>query len=107
MNNLLNNMMLDGKITKKEADIMKKVDRYDFVINKLNSYIDRPSKLIDGQTISAPHMHGLALRLLIPVLKPGRKILDIGSGSGYLSVCFAYAVKVFNPNKDKRGTVIG
>lgn len=107
MNNLLNYMLFNGKITEKEAKIMKKVDRYDFVINKSHAYTDIPSPLIDNQTISAPHMHAYALRYLMPVLKPGKIILDIGSGSGYLTACFGYAVKVFNHDKKKRGKVIG
>merc|ERR1711991_1145196 len=60
-----------------------------------------------NQTISAPHMHAYALRYLEPVLKPGKKILDVGSGSGYLTACFGYAVKVFNHNPENRGKVIG
>jgi protein-L-isoaspartate O-methyltransferase len=74
-----------------------------------------------GQTISAPHMHALALELLKDHAKyvlftfnfhkfknnwthtmidhlwsqrPGAKVLDVGSGSGYLSACFAAMVKL-------------
>jgi hypothetical protein len=71
-----------------------------------------------GQTISAPHMHALALELLkdfakfvflrlhpfvygnnwlvlicfFGVHRPGAKVLDVGSGSGYLSACLAMLV---------------
>lgn len=107
MNDLINNMLLNNRITHKEAKIMKKIDRYDFVINKSYAYRDTASALMDNQTISAPHMHAYALRYLEPVLKPGKKILDVGSGSGYLTACFGYAVEVFNPNPEKRGKVIG
>ncbi|PPQ75160.1 hypothetical protein CVT24_007488 [Panaeolus cyanescens] len=36
-------------------------------------------------TISAPHMHAYASEHLLPYLKPGAKVLDVGSGSGYLA----------------------
>ncbi|NXS04552.1 PIMT methyltransferase, partial [Oxylabes madagascariensis] len=40
-------------------------------------------------TISAPHMHAHALELLKDQLVEGAKALDVGSGSGYLTACFA------------------
>ena len=40
-------------------------------------------------------------------MKPGNHILDIGSGSGYLTTCFAKAVTVNNENPKDRGKVIG
>ncbi|XP_075700927.1 protein-L-isoaspartate(D-aspartate) O-methyltransferase-like isoform X3 [Rhinoderma darwinii] len=43
-------------------------------------------------TISAPHMHAHALELLEDKLQEGARALDVGSGSGYLTVCFAKMV---------------
>uniref|UniRef100_A0A2K6FLX8 Protein-L-isoaspartate O-methyltransferase n=1 Tax=Propithecus coquereli TaxID=379532 RepID=A0A2K6FLX8_PROCO len=40
-------------------------------------------------TISAPHMHAYALELLSDQLHEGAKALDVGSGSGILTACFA------------------
>ena len=37
-------------------------------------------------------MHAYALELLTDQLKEGNKALDVGSGSGYLTVCFAQMV---------------
>ena len=37
-------------------------------------------------------MHAYALELLRDQLKEGNKALDVGSGSGYLTVCFAQMV---------------
>ena len=36
--------------------------------------------------LSAPHMHCMALELLEDKLVPGNTALDVGSGSGYLTV---------------------
>lgn len=36
--------------------------------------------------------HAYALQLLYDKLQPGGHILDVGSGSGYLTACFARAV---------------
>ena len=33
-------------------------------------------------------MHAYCLEWLSDILKPGCKVLDVGSGSGYLSACF-------------------
>ena len=42
-------------------------------------------------TISAPHMHAMCLSILEPyVCRPGSRVLDVGSGSGYL--CGALAL---------------
>ena len=86
---------------------MKLVDRFNFVVQKSNAYQDSSSPLFQGQTISAPHMHAKALDALEPVLRFGSHILDIGSGSGYLTACFGYLVGVGNQNIMDRGRVIG
>lgn len=41
---------------------------------------------------AAPHMHAQATEALAHRLKPGAKVLDIGSGSGYLTAVFAHLV---------------
>ena len=103
MNNLLNQL----QTTENVKSIMNQFDRNHFYIHKHESYIDKPSQLFSGQTISAPHMHAKAIEYLEPVLKPGATILDIGSGSGYLTACFGEAVKVYHDDEKLRGKVIG
>lgn len=63
-------------------------------------YDDSPQGIGHRATISAPHMHASACESLLPYLKPGAKVLDIGSGSGYLTHVLAELVK---PN----GRIIG
>ncbi|CAD6260501.1 unnamed protein product [Miscanthus lutarioriparius] len=48
--------------------------------------------LVSMQQISAPHMHATCLELLKDHLQPGMHALDVGSGSGYLTACFAMMV---------------
>ncbi|VDL90490.1 unnamed protein product [Schistocephalus solidus] len=71
-------------------DVMLTVDRAFFV--KDNPYDDRPQSIGFSATISAPHMHAYSLSLLEPNLKPGACALDVGSGSGILTACFALMV---------------
>ncbi len=72
--------------------VMKLIDRGKYVPTGLPSYEDRPMPIGDGQTISAPHMHGQALELLHEYLRPGANALDIGCGSGYLTACMGSLV---------------
>ncbi|XP_054909499.1 l-isoaspartyl protein carboxyl methyltransferase, like isoform X2 [Poeciliopsis prolifica] len=52
-------------------------------------YADSPQTIGFRATISAPHMHAHALELLSDKLIEGATALDVGSGSGYLTACFA------------------
>lgn len=56
-------------------------------------YMDSPQPIGYGATISAPHMHANAAESLLPFLLPGAKVLDVGSGSGYLTHVFAELIK--------------
>lgn len=58
-----------------------------------NSYMDAPQSIGYDVTISAPHMHAFALELLADKLIAGAKVLDVGSGSGYLTACFARMIE--------------
>ncbi|KAJ5233463.1 uncharacterized protein N7469_005229 [Penicillium citrinum] len=68
-------------------------------------YSDSPQSIGHGATISAPHMHGHACEYLIDYLYPGARVLDIGSGSGYLTHVLANLVT--SPGSSDQGRVIG
>lgn len=87
VNNLKSHSIIE---TDRVASSMKAIDRADFC--KHNPYQDSPQGIGYGVTISAPHMHAHALELLKEQLAPGKKALDVGSGSGYLTACFALMV---------------
>lgn len=76
--------------TPKVAEAMLSVDRGDFCPGRQMAYLDTPQGIGHNATISAPHMHAYALEYSLradPVASP--RILDVGSGSGYLTVAFA------------------
>ena len=87
--------------TKEVKQIMKYIDRGHFT-DHIDRYCDKPVPLSNNQTISAPHMHAMALEYMYPNLKPGAIVLDVGSGSGYLTACMGYLVNVFTPNRKNR-----
>ena len=85
-------------ISEKVVKVMLDVDRNDFAPS--NPYADRPQYIGYNVTISAPHMHAFALEYLSDYCTEGAKILDVGSGSGFLTVALS---KMTNDS----GTVVG
>jgi protein-L-isoaspartate(D-aspartate) O-methyltransferase len=77
---------------------LRQVDRAHYA--PASPYEDSPQGIGHRATISAPHMHASACDSLLPYLKDGSKVLDIGSGSGYLTHVIAELIK-------PSGTVIG
>nr|DAD34400.1 TPA_asm: hypothetical protein HUJ06_005040 [Nelumbo nucifera] len=71
---------------------MEKIDRGSFVPDGNPPYVDSPMQIGYNATISAPHMHATCLELLKENLQPGMHVLDVGSGTGYLTACFALMV---------------
>ncbi|KAI0432740.1 protein-L-isoaspartate O-methyltransferase-domain-containing protein [Xylaria sp. FL1042] len=93
---LAENLWINGMIT---TEAVKKaflaVDRAHYAPSR--PYDDTPQSIGYSATISAPHMHANAAESLLPYLLPSsssstrrpRRVLDIGSGSGYLTHIFA------------------
>lgn len=76
----------------KVAEVMDTIDRGLFVPPGTAAYVDSPMPIGHNATISAPHMHAMCLELLKDHLQPGMHALDVGSGTGYLTACFAMMV---------------
>ncbi|XP_051202660.1 protein-L-isoaspartate O-methyltransferase 1 isoform X2 [Lolium perenne] len=76
----------------KVAEVMEAIDRGLFVPPGASPYFDSPMAIGYNATISAPHMHAACLELLEDHLQPGMRALDVGSGTGYLTACFALMV---------------
>jgi len=70
-------------------DAMLKVKRHLFVPKDYidSAYTDNPIPIEKGQTVSQPYMVALMTELLDP--QPGKKILEIGTGSGYQTAVLA------------------
>lgn len=82
-----------GRVDPRVAAAMRRVPRDRFVPPSLESeaYDDTPLPLgRAGSTISAPHM--VALQLEWAELAPGLRVLELGSGSGYLAAVAAELV---------------
>uniref|UniRef100_U5EN57 Protein-L-isoaspartate O-methyltransferase n=1 Tax=Corethrella appendiculata TaxID=1370023 RepID=U5EN57_9DIPT len=88
------------------AKCMKETDRKFYCASNHFPYVDTPLRIGYGATISAPHMHAYALELLNDHIKSDSNILDVGSGSGYLTSCFARLLKS-KYGANATGNVIG
>jgi protein-L-isoaspartate(D-aspartate) O-methyltransferase len=73
-------------------EAFRAIDRKDFVLPEYQSeaYGNYPLPIGLGQTISQPLTVAFMLELLQP--KPGEKILEIGSGSGWVTALLSYIV---------------
>ena len=70
-------------------DAMGRVPRHRFVLPRWEAaaYDDGPLPINEGQTISQPYIVALMTQLADP--KPGDRVLDIGTGSGYQAAVLA------------------
>ena len=68
---------------------MEKVPRHEFVEEAMRdrAYEDNPLSIGEGQTISQPYMTALMAETL--KLAEGEKVLEVGTGSGYLTAILA------------------
>ncbi|KAL7423914.1 hypothetical protein Q5752_001499 [Cryptotrichosporon argae] len=89
IDNLLQNGIIHSHVV---ADAMKQIDRAHYVPDRGAAYGDSPQRIGFNATISAPHMHAHAAEHLLPFLRAadvaGGAVLDVGSGSGYLTAVF-------------------
>ena len=85
-------------ISRSVYDSMMKVDRGDFAPNK--PYQNFPQQIGYNVVISAPLLHAYCLEAMKDYLTEGSTVLDIGFGSGYLTVAMS---KMMND----KGKVIG
>ncbi|MBM4041042.1 MAG: protein-L-isoaspartate(D-aspartate) O-methyltransferase [Planctomycetes bacterium] len=78
-----------GVTDRATLDAMRAVPRHEFVPEGLQrrAYDDNPLPIGHGQTISQPYIVGYMTQAL--ALKPGDKVLEIGTGSGYQAAVLA------------------
>lgn len=91
---LITNLKQTGVLSNdKVAEAMRACPRKAFLPASYHreAYIDAPVRLEEqGFNVSAPHMHAVCLEALD--LKPGLRVLDIGSGCGLVTCAAAYLV---------------
>ncbi|MCR4284268.1 MAG: protein-L-isoaspartate O-methyltransferase [Parcubacteria group bacterium] len=111
MNKLIEDLVSEGFLkTPRIINAFRHIDRADFVPEELKfeAYVDAPLPIGFGQTISQPLTVAFMLELLDP--KPGDKILDIGSGSGWQTALLAFIVSHNDIGEelpaDKKGKII-
>lgn len=99
--NMVNEQIKERGISNKELiDALLKVPRHEFVPKEYRSYsyYDGPLPIGEDQTISQPYMVALMTDLLN--LKPGEKVLEIGTGCGYQTAilselgCEVYTIEI-------------
>src|SRR6266699_6114854 len=68
---------------------MARVPRHEFVSERYReqAYGDHPIPIAEGQTVSQPYIVALMLEVL--KLEPSAKVLEVGTGSGYLTALLA------------------
>ncbi|KAA1474486.1 protein-L-isoaspartate O-methyltransferase [Dentipellis sp. KUC8613] len=102
---LIANMSRNGILKSDRVyEAMEKVDRAHYVVDKADAYIDSPQYIGHGATISAPHMHAHAAEILLEYLRPGARVLDVGSGSAYLCSVFH---RLVTTSDGAKGRVVG
>ena len=95
-----NQIVSRGISNARVIDAMLKVKRHLFVPEKYidASYGDNPIPMEKNQTVSQPYIVALMTELLEPM--PGKKILEVGTGSGYQTAvlaetgCDVYTVEI-------------
>ena len=100
---LIDNLFANEIASDAVQSAMRSCDRKNYVVVG-DAYQDSPQTIGYGATISAPHMHAHCLSMLEDQLVPGARVLDVGSGTGYLTALFASFVTA-EENKD--GVVVG
>ena len=99
MKELCDELLKNKEVTShKVIDVLMKIDRADFAPR--NQYQNRAQPIPCNVVISAPHLHGYCLQALENFLTEGSTVLDVGFGSGYLTVAMS---KMMND----KGKVIG
>lgn len=84
---------------------MMRVDRAHYAPTSSSPYEDSPQRIGFHATISAPHMHAKAAEALLDFLRPGNSVLDVGSGSGYLTHVLGELVR--DDDAKEQGKVVG
>lgn len=92
---LIDRLRLEGIHDERVLEAMESVPRDLFVLEEMkdSSYIDTPLPIQAKQTISQPYIVASMTQTLIQGPKPPRKVLEVGTGSGYQTAILAHVVE--------------
>src|SRR5438309_5091507 len=78
-----------GIADQRVLNAMARVPRHEFAPERYRdqAYEDHPLPIAEGQTISQPYIVAIMLETL--ALSSGDKVLEVGTGSGYLTALLA------------------
>jgi protein-L-isoaspartate(D-aspartate) O-methyltransferase len=101
-----------GIVNQKVLEAFRNVPRHEFVPHEYRrfAYADQPLPIGEGQTISQPYIVAYMTEVLN--IKPGEKVLEIGTGSGYQAAILAeveaevYSIEVIEPLADRAKNVL-
>ncbi|RPE79848.1 protein-L-isoaspartate(D-aspartate) O-methyltransferase [Vulcaniibacterium tengchongense] len=93
----------EARIDPAALELLARVPRHAYVpaAQRAHAYANRPLAIGYGQTISQPYIVALMTSLAQP--KPGQKILEVGTGSGYQAAVLAesgarvYTIEIVAP----------
>ena len=97
-NRLVDQLKAKGIKDKPVLEAINRIQRHYFIPPEfeIHAYEDKPFPIGEGQTISQPYTVAFQTQLL--QLKPGDRVLEIGTGSGYqaavLSLCGAIVYSI-------------
>src|SRR3989442_2235704 len=82
-------LMARGIRDQRVLSAMTRVPRHEFVSERYReqAYGDHPTPIAEGQTVSQPYIVALMLEVL--KLEPSAKVLEVGTGSGYITALLA------------------
>jgi protein-L-isoaspartate(D-aspartate) O-methyltransferase len=86
-----------GVMDERVLDAMSRVPRHEFAPERYRdqAYEDHPLPIGEGQTISQPYIVAVMLEAL--ALSPAERVLEVGTGSGYVTALLAeLAAQVFS-----------
>jgi protein-L-isoaspartate(D-aspartate) O-methyltransferase len=102
-NNLVKKLRLKGILDEQVLAAIQKVPRHAFFDNALlsHAYEDKAFPIGEGQTISQPYTVAFQTEKLS--IKPGDKVLEIGTGSGYqATILLEMGAKVYTIEFQKK-----
>jgi len=91
---------------------MRVVPRHEFVPagTRVDAYRDQPLPIGNGQTISQPYI--VALMSELAAVRPGDRVLEVGTGSGYQAAILAelgadvYSIEIVEPLARRAGETL-